>query len=215
MFDHAFYDFINLFVVFNPTGIVPQYLYFTRNVPSESRRRLALRCVLIATAILIAFIVLGQILLEALGITLPSFNIAGGIVLLVISLRMIFESTIQTAGEDTEHKDRSSATLTELAVFPLATPLIAGPGGILIVVLLTDNNQFSIPEQAVTTLMLLAIMVFTFLVLLAAEKVQRVLGITGINMMSRVYGLILAALSVETIQDGISASIFAGQFGGN
>ena len=213
MFGHAFYDFINLFVVFNPTGIVPSYLYFTRNVSPESRSKLALRCVLIATVILIAFIVLGQIMLEALGITLPSFNIAGGIVLLVISLRMIFESTIQTAGEDKDFHDRSYASLKELAVFPLATPLIAGPGGILIVVLLTDNNNFSIPEQAATTLMLLAIMVFTFLVLLAAERVQRVLGITGINMMSRVYGLILAALSVETIQDGISASLAAGQFG--
>jgi multiple antibiotic resistance protein len=211
--EHAFHDFINLFVVFNPTGIVPQYLYFTRNVPPESRRELAIRCVLIATAILIAFIVLGQILLEALGITLPSFNIAGGIVLLVISLRMIFESTQQTAGEDKEDKDRGSASLKELAVFPLATPLIAGPGGILIVVLLTDNNHFSIPEQTATTLVLLAIMAFTYLVLLSAEKVQRLLGITGINMMSRVSGLILAALSVETIQDGISASIAAGQFG--
>jgi multiple antibiotic resistance protein len=167
---------------------------------------------LIATAILIAFIVLGQILLEALGITLPSFNIAGGIVLLVISLRMIFESTQQTAGEDKEDKDRSSASLKELAVFPLATPLIAGPGGILIVVLLTDNNQFSIPEQAATTLVLLAIMAFTCLVLISAEKVQRVLGITGINMLSRVSGLVLAALSVETIQDAISASIAAGQY---
>jgi multiple antibiotic resistance protein len=93
-----------------------------------------------------------------------------------------------------------------------ATPLIAGPGGILIVVLLTDNNKYSIPEQAVTTLVLLAIMVFICVVLLAADTVQRVLGITGINMMSRVSGLILAALSVETIQDGISASIAAGQY---
>jgi len=215
LFGHAFYDFINLFVVFNPTGIVPQYLYFTRHVPAESRRKLALRCVLIATAILVAFIILGQILLEALGITLPSFNIAGGIVLLVISLRMIFESINQTAGENEEAKAVQSLnpnSLKELAVFPLATPLIAGPGGILIVVLLTDNNNFSIPEQAVTTLMLLAIMAFTCLVLLAAEKVQHVMGVTGINMMSRVSGLILAALSVETIQDGISASIAAGQF---
>jgi len=215
LFSHAFYDFINLFVVFNPTGIVPQYLYFTRHVPPESKRPLAVRCVLIATIILIVFIIFGQILLEALGITLPSFNIAGGIVLLVISLRMIFESINQTAGENEEAKAVQSLnpnSLKELAVFPLATPLIAGPGGILIVVLLTDNNNFSIPEQAVTTLMLLAIMAFTCLVLLAAEKVQRVMGITGINMMSRVSGLILAALSVETIQDGISASIAAGQF---
>jgi multiple antibiotic resistance protein len=160
---------------------------------------------LIATAILIAFIVLGQILLEALEVGLPAFHIAGGTVLLVISLRMILESVSETAGEDKQEVEEwSPGSLKALAVFPLATPLIAGPGAILIVVLLTDNTRFSIPEQAVTTLMLLVIMVFTYLVLLMAEKIQRALGITGINMMSRVSGLILAALSVETILNGIS-----------
>jgi multiple antibiotic resistance protein len=209
LFDHAFLDFINLFVVFNPTGIVPQYLYFTRYVPPEAKTRLALRCVLIATAILVAFIVLGQFLLEALGIGLPAFDIAGGVVLLVIAVRMIFEDVEETAGEDKEAEKWTPDSLRKLAVFPLATPLIAGPGGILIVVLLTDNHRFGIPEQAVTTLMLLVVMAFTFLVLLTAENIQRALGITGINMMSRVSGLILAALSVETILDGVTDRFFA------
>lgn len=204
LFDHAFRDFINLFVVFNPTGIVPQYLYFTRNVPSQDRRKLAIRCVSIATVILLAFIVLGQLLLEELGITLPAFRIAGGVVLLVISVRMIFEDVSKTAGEEEELEQWTSESFTKLAVFPLATPLIAGPGAILIVVLLTNNNKFTIPEQAVTTVMMLLVMVFTCLVLIMGESIQRVLGITGINMMSRIYGLILAALSVETILDGVT-----------
>src|SRR3712207_3382064 len=92
LLDHAFLHFVNLLVVFNPPGIVPQYLYFTRHVPPEAKTRLALRCVLIATTVLVAFIVLGQLLLEALGIGFPAFSIAGGIILLVISLRMILES---------------------------------------------------------------------------------------------------------------------------
>jgi multiple antibiotic resistance protein len=94
-------------------------------------------------------------------------------------------------------------------VFPLATPLIAGPGGILVVVLLTDNYKYSIPEQAVTTLMLLVVMVLTCLVLLTGESIQRYLGLTGINMMSRISGLILAALSVETILDGVTSRFLA------
>lgn len=202
MFDHAFEDFVTLLAVYNPTGIVPEYLYFTRDVTPEARKRLALRSVLIATAILVAFIVLGQILLEALGISLPSFSIAGGVVLLVISLRAIFEGVHDELAQE-EKKAATSRGGRDLAVFPLATPLIAGPGGILVVVLLTDNNRFSVPEQAVTALMLLVVLLFTYLVLRAAERVQRVLGITGISVVSRVSGLILAALSVETILDGI------------
>ncbi|CAA9454219.1 MAG: hypothetical protein AVDCRST_MAG28-2173 [uncultured Rubrobacteraceae bacterium] len=205
MFDHAFQDFVTLLAVYNPTGIVPQYLFFTRRASPEVRKKLALRSVAIATAILVAFIVLGQILLEALQITLPSFSIAGGLVLLIISLRTIFEGVHDDLAEE-EEKEASLASARDLAVFPLATPLIAGPGGILVVVLLTDNHRFGAPEQAVTTLMLLVVLGFTFLVLRAAETVQRVLGVTGINVVSRVSGLVLAALAVETILDGIRTS---------
>lgn len=212
MFDHAFYDLVTLFVVFNPTGIVPQYLYFTQHVPDKDRRGLAIRCVSIATVVLVASIVFGQLLLEELGIGLPAFKIAGGIVLLVISVRMILEDVNEAAGQQAG-KDRevveTSDSLKRLAVFPLATPLIAGPGAILVVVLLTDNNRYTILEQAETTLMLLLIMVFTCFVLMMGASIQRYLGITGINMMSRISGLILAALSVETILDGVAGRFFA------
>jgi multiple antibiotic resistance protein len=206
LFNHAFYDLINLFVVFNPTGIIPQYLYFTEHVPHKDKRALAIRCVSIATVILVGFIVLGQLLLEALGIGLPAFKIAGGVVLLVISVRMILEDIDETAAaDDKELHAVSSSSLRKLAVFPLATPLIAGPGGILVVVLLTDNYKHDILEQTVSTLMLLVVMVCTCLVLLTGERIQRQLGLTGINVMSRISGLILAALSVETILDGVGS----------
>jgi multiple antibiotic resistance protein len=158
----------------------------------------------------VAFIVAGQLLLEALGIGLPAFKIAGGMVLLVISVRMILEDVDETAGgDDKELHAVSSSSIRKLAVFPLATPLIAGPGGILVVVLLTDNYKYSILEQGVTTLMLLVVMVITCLVLLTGESIQRHLGLTGINMMSRISGLILAALSVETILDGVTSRFLA------
>jgi multiple antibiotic resistance protein len=211
LFNHAFYDLINLFVVFNPTGIIPNYLYFTEHVPHKDRRTLAIRCVSIATVILVAFIVVGQLLLEALGIGLPAFKIAGGMVLLVISVRMILEDVDETAGgDDKELHAVSSSSIKKLAVFPLATPLIAGPGGILIVVLLTNKEKYDILEQAMTTLELLVVMVFTCLVLLMGESIQRRLGLTGVNVLSRISGLILAALSVETILDGITSRFLLG-----
>jgi len=206
MFDHAFEDFVTLYAIFNPTGIVPSYIHFTQHVPAQDKGRLALKAIVIATLILVAFIVLGQILLEALEISLPSFSIAGGLVLLVIALRMIFESVEETAEPNAAALHHSQ----NLAVFPLATPLIAGPGGILVVVLLTDNYRFSVPEQAVTTLVLLVVMVLTYFALRAAGTVQRLLGTTGINVSSRILGLVLAALAVETILDGIRTSFSLG-----
>jgi multiple antibiotic resistance protein len=148
----------------------------------------------------LGLLILGQILLEALGTGLPSFSIAGGVVLLVISLRAIFEGVHDEVAEE---EKKAASGFRDLAVFPLATPLVAGPGSILVVALLTDNNRFSWPEQTVTVSMLLVVLLFTYLVLRAAESVQRVLSVTGISVVSRVSGLILAALSVETILDRI------------
>lgn len=202
MYDHVFYDFVHLFAIFNPVGIVPQYLYFTRRVPVEDRRKLAVRCVVIATLILVAFIVLGQITLQALGIGIPAFSIAGSLVLLVISMRMIFESVDESDGED-KGALSGFGDSKDLAVFPLATPLIAGPGGIMVVVLLTNNSKNSIPDQVATTLVLLVLMALTCFVLLASGTLLRVLGRTGISVASRILGLILAALAVEKMLTGI------------
>jgi multiple antibiotic resistance protein len=226
VFKLALHDLVSLFVVFNPTGIIPQYLYFTQHVPHKDRRTLAIRCVSIATVILVAFIVLGQLMLDELAIGLPAFKIAGGAVLLIISVRMILEDVDQTAGDDQEDVEGTAGddkevdagpfashrtySLRKLAVFPLATPLIAGPGGILIVVLLTNKEKYDILEQAMTTLELLVVMVFTCLVLLMGESIQRRLGLTGVNVLSRISGLILAALSVETILDGITSRFLLG-----
>lgn len=203
MFEHLIEDLITLFVVFNPTGIVPNYLYFTRRETAKSRRKLAYRSVLIATLILITFIVLGQVLLEALRISVPSFSIAGGLVLFAISLRTIFESVHEPIGVVEEAADGVGKAGESLAVFPLATPLLAGPGGILIVVLLTDNNRFGVSEQAVTVLALLVVMVITYVALRAAEIIQRIMGKNGISVSSRIMGLVYAALSVEIILNGI------------
>jgi len=201
MFDRLYKDLVALLAIFYPVGIIPQYVYFTRHESREGRRKLALECLVIATLILIGFIILGQFVLEAINITLPAFQIAGGLVLLVISLWMIFEGIRESAAKE---KETGVEVNQDLAVFPLATPLIAGPGGILIVVVLTDRNRFNVPEQAEATIILLVVMVLVYAALLSAERVQRHLGTTGINVASRIMGLILAALSVQTALTGIS-----------
>lgn len=200
--DHLFTDFVYLLVVIDPVSLVPEFIAVTRNHSPESRRRMAIRGSVIAAAILVAFIIVGQILLEALGITLPSFSIAGGLVLLAISLQRVLTTEDIHVDEEAE----SSGEARDVSVFPLATPYIAGPAAILAVVLLTDNQKFGVVEQAQTTLVMLFILAITCGVLLVSGAVQRLLGRTGADVISRISGLILAALAVETILQGIRAS---------
>jgi multiple antibiotic resistance protein len=193
---------VTFFVVVNPIGLVPLFIAATRQETPESRRGIALRSVVIAAGILIAFIAVGQILLNAMGITLPSFRIAGGLVLLAISMKMILAdepNSDSAEGRDGAKRGRGQ----DLAVFPLAMPFIAGPGTIMAAVLLTDNDQFSVPAQAVTTLILLVVLAFTYAMMRAAETVHRVIGTTGANVLNRVMGLVLAALAVQATLDGV------------
>ena len=207
MFEHRlFNDFVILLVVIDPINVIPAFMLFTQYDSPEARKRTALRAVVIAAVILVAFIIAGQILLEALRIELPSFSIAGGLVLLAVSLQRILRPAERPAKEEV---DEAAESPQDVAVFPLATPIIAGPGPIITVVLLTDNEQFGIVEQMQTTLVMLGILVLLYLMLLVAERIQRFLGNTGADVLSRIAGLVLAAISVDIIIDGIRASFFA------
>ena len=207
MFEHRlFNDFVILLVVIDPINVIPAFMLFTQYDSPEARKRTALRAVVIAAVILVAFIIAGQILLEALRIDLPSFSIAGGLVLLAVSLQRILRPAERPVKEEV---DEAAESPQDVAVFPLATPIIAGPGSIITVVLLTDNEQFGIVEQMQTTLVMLGILVLLYLMLLVAERIQRFLGNTGADVLSRIAGLVLAALSVDIIIDGIRASFFA------
>ena len=139
---------------------------------------------------------MGQIVLEALEIDLASFRIAGGLVLLVIALRMVLEET-RTATVDT------SGFSGNIAVFPLAMPFIAGPASIMAVVLLTDSNVYTVSHKVQTAILLLLVLGFTYGCLVAADFVQRLFGSTGANVVSRIMGLILAALAVQSILTGL------------
>ncbi|MEO0430875.1 MAG: MarC family protein [Cyanobacteria bacterium J06656_5] len=197
MFQHFLQDAVTLFVVIDPIGLVPIFIAITQKEPTVSRRRIAALGVGISTLILLAFLVMGQVLLEALEISLPAFRTAGGILLLIVGLQMVLqESSVHSASTD-------PTSSIDLAVFPLATPLIAGPGGIMSVVLLTDNTKFGVMDQLLTSLALLSVLLITFIALLSAEYIQKGLGRTGVNVITRILGLLLAALAMETILAGI------------
>ena len=188
-------DAITLFLVVNPFGSLPIFVAATAAMAPAERERVARRASLIAAGILITFIAVGEIVLDGMGVELPSFRVAGGIVLLLIALRRVLHDDSAPAA--------GSAAGQDVAVFPLATPMLAGPGAIIAAVLLTDNNSFTIAEQAVTAGVVLAIFLTTYVVFRAASAVQGLIGRTGASIMSRVFGLILAALAVQSILEGL------------
>lgn len=197
MFDSLIVQFVVLWAVIDPIGSVPVYLTKTIGLSVEDRRKIAAKAVLIASGILVFFLIAGQFLLEAMQIPLSAFQIAGGLVLFLFALTMIF-------GESKpEQEIRLSSSLSELAVYPLAVPSIASPGAMMAVVLLTDNHRVSFTDQFITTLIMFAVLFITYLLFIAANQIQRWIGNTGAAIVSRVMGLILAAVAVNNVLLGI------------
>ena len=202
MLDIVLPTFTTLFVVIDPLGLLPVLLALTPGVPAAERRRMALRGTLIATAILLAFALAGHSLLELLGIGLPAFRIAGGVMLLLIALEMVFERRA-------ERRSRSADELKpvggpdDVSVFPLAIPLLAGPGAITSVLLLMARHQDDLAAQAVVVAVLLAVMAICATIFLLVEPLARVLGPTLTHVVSRVLGILLAALAVQYVLDGL------------
>lgn len=191
-------EFITLFVVIDPIGTLPVFLFVAESTPPKLHSRLAVRAVAVAAVVLLGFLVGGQFLLESVGLRLGSFQIAGGIILLLFALTMIFgqskpETEIEQAGRN--HLDG--------AVFPLAMPSIASPGAMLAVVILTDNHRNSIPEQMMTAALLMVVLAITLGLLLLATRLRRYIGDTGASVISRVMGIILATVAVDAILGGL------------
>ncbi len=195
-------DFVTVWVVVDPIGTVPVFIAVTAALSDGERRRVALRAALVSAAILLAFILVGQILLDALSISLVSFQIAGGIVLFLFALQMIFgpsKPESEVAEADRHHED--------VAIFPLAVPSLASPGAMLAVVVLTDNNRYSITEQAVTTGLMVLVILAALLLMLGAGFINRLIGRSGASILSRVMGLILAAVAVDNVRQALMPSL--------
>ena len=194
-------EFIAVFVVFfsviDPVGTVPVYIAVTARFPKKERNLIALKAAAFAALVLLFFILVGELILDTLGIPLPAFQIAGGIVLFLFALTMIFGDS----KPDEEIKMVQSGT--EKAVFPLAVPSIASPGAMMAAVLLTKNEVYSIPEQVMTTLAMVAVVVITLIFMFGANFILRVIGNSGASLISRIMGLILASVAVANILQGI------------
>ena len=186
-------EFITLWVVIDPIGTLPVFLAVTAGLTARQRRAVALRAIAVSFGVLASFIVLGQIVLEALGLSFPAFQIAGGIVLFLFALTMIFGHS--KPEEEIAEAERVSRT----SVFPVAIPSIASPGAMLTVVILTDNDRFSVAHQALTTGLMALVLLCTLAIMLAAEPLFKLLGVTGAAVISRVMGMILAAVAVDAV----------------
>lgn len=189
--------FATLFVVIDPPGLVPLFIALTQGMDPAHRRRLASRACVIAFGILLVFGIAGDTILGFVGISMPAFRIAGGILLFLTALDMLFERRTQRReGQKAEHDHDPS-------VFPLATPLIAGPGAIASVILLVGQSGSGWGGMVAVLALVALMLVVTFLFLLASPPLERLLGRTGTVVITRLLGMLLAALSVQFVIDGV------------
>lgn len=182
-------DFVLLLVAVNPLLVVPEFIGVTARLGAAARRRIAIQAVLIAGGVLVGFTAVGQMILAALGIELHAFQIAAGLVLLLMSLRMVL-------GENVHHE---SADDHSPAVHPLAIPYMAGPKSIMTVLLLTDSEVYTPRDEIEVGILVVLVLALTLVCLLGARWAHRMLRDSGINAISRVMGLILAALAMQYI----------------
>ncbi|MCC2112005.1 MAG: MarC family protein [Hyphomicrobiales bacterium] len=196
---------VTLFVTVDPIGLAPVFLAVTRGMDAHQRRQTAWRSVVVATAVLVLFALIGQHILDFFGITLPAFRIAGGLLLFAIAYEMIFEKREQRKAESAE-RALSQEEIGHLAVFPLAIPLIAGPGAISATILLAGRSPDMV-GLAGLIVVIVALVASCFVVFLAAGRIEHILGTTGRIVLTRLLGVILAALSVQFVADGIMAFV--------
>lgn len=190
--------FVTLFVIVDPIALVPLFIALTRGMDHAHRRTLALRACLIAAVLLALFGLVGNGLLSTIGITMPAFRISGGILLFVTALDMLFER--RTQRREGQHADPNH----DPSVFPLATPLIAGPGALTTMILLVNNTPATGVAHSAMILAVMALVVAaTFVLFLSAGLIERLLGRTGIVVVTRLLGMLLAALAVQFVLDGL------------
>lgn len=205
--DLLFNAFVTLLVTIDPPGLAPLFLGLTRGMNRQERNQVAVRGTVIAFLVLATFAVAGTIILTLFGITLPAFRVAGGLLLFYIAFEMIFERRQE------RHEKSATTAITKdmihnIAAFPLAIPLIAGPGAISATVLLSGTHATSVPMWALVGIILLCLGL-TYLVFVLAERVDGFLGETGRSILTRLLGVILAALAVQFVADGTKALLAA------
>ena len=195
-------NFVIVFVAIDPIGLLPIFATFTQGLTKSDILKLTLRSSTTAFIVLLLFWVLGSAILDFMGINIQSFRIIGGLFLLIIAYQMVFEQR-QEKRQDTVEKAMSDEALTSLATFPLAIPFIAGPGAITIVMLLSEKGNSSLQEQVIGFSPVAVIIALTALSLWLSSKLVNLLPLSAIGILQRTFGLLLGALSVEFVIQGI------------
>lgn len=199
--DYAISALLTLFVVVDPVGLVPTFLAVTEDLPRQARRSVAVRSSLIAGAVLIGTALIGDWLLRTLSISLPAFRIAGGLLLFSIASEMVFG--VRLRRESREAEEAVEEHVRNIAAFPLAIPLLAGPGAITATVLLAGRANGNLMLIAILIGVVALVAAACFVAFLFAERIGRAIGLTGNIVLSRLLGVLLAALAVQYVVDGV------------
>ena len=203
--------FVTLFVVIDPPGCVPIFSSLTAGTSNTHRKSMALRSIGIATGVLIAFALGGEAFLGALGISLAAFKIAGGVMVFLIAIDMVFEKRTQRRENRAEEVKSAAAAadksmeVEDISVFPMAIPMLAGPGAIAAVMLL-DARADSVAGEIAVLAALVAVMAITLAALLAAGPLMKLMGAKFEGALTRLLGVVLAALAAQFVVDGIKMS---------
>ena len=195
--------FVTLLLVVDPLGLVPTFLAITEGLPTKARRQVALRASLIAVVVLAGAAVGGDWLFRTVGISLPAFRIAGGLLLFSIASEMVFGVRIERQSRTAEQAIEEH--VRNIAAFPLAIPSMAGPGAITAVVLLAGRTDGNLTAFAILLAVICAVVAICYVAFVAATRIGRALGTTGNVVLSRLLGVLLAALAVQYVIDGIRA----------
>jgi multiple antibiotic resistance protein len=196
--------FVTFFVVIDPPGCAPIFSSLTAGTDAAHRRAMAIRSVLVASGILLVFAVFGEDLLGALGISLDAFRVAGGIMLFLIALDMVFEKRTERR-ENRAQDVKAHPEHEDISIFPMAIPMIAGPGSIASVMLLMAKSN-GMTESLIVLGALSAMLVLTLIALLLAGPLMKLLGYRVEAMITRILGVVLAALAAQFVIDGVKAS---------
>jgi len=191
--------FITFFAVIDPIGTVPVFIAVTDKFDLKTKRRVALLAAVVSAFILLFFIVIGEVILNALAIPLSAFQISGGIVLFLFALNMIFGDS-----KPEEEIKLCTAAHKETAIFPLAVPSIASPGAMLAAVLLTKNEIFTIWEQMQTAAVMLSVILLVYVLMLLAGFINKLVGSSGASVISRIMGIILSSIAITNILTGLT-----------
>ena len=205
MLETAIVAFTTFFATIGPVSIAVIFAVMTHDSKADAKKAMAIRGCLIASIILIGFALAGETLLFALGISLAALKVSGGILLLLIAIDMVFARS-SGVSSTTDEENREASKKEDISVFPLATPLIAGPGAMGASILLMASAEKDITNQSIVIAALISVIIITFVLLLLASQVQRLLGVTGMFVISRVFGVLLSALAVQFMFNGLAQS---------